>query len=269
MIKKLLLCALVAAMSLSAAAFRTDTINVASKHLATPMDVVVVVPDAAIAGKKCPSVYLLNGYDGNHLQWLGTQPDLGKLADKYGMIFILPDGRNSWYWDSLTDPSMQMDSFIAGDLVPYIDSRYNTIADRSKRAITGLSMGGHGALWLAGNHPEIWGNAGSTSGAVDITKFPNNWGIARFIGKHDDNPEVWRKHSVMSLVPVFAKSNTNIIFDCGVDDFLAEVNNNLHEAMVKAGVQHDYISRPGKHAHSYWRNAILYQLLFFNEAFNR
>ncbi len=267
--RRLLLCTLAALAALTAAAFRTDTVKVATKHLSSPLDVTIVVPDRALAGTKCPSVYMLNGYDGNHLQWLGTQPELGKLADSYGMIFVLPDGRDSWYWDSPLEPGMQMESFIVKDLVPYVDSHYNTITDRSKRAITGLSMGGQGAMWLGGRHPEIWGNVGSTSGAVDITKFPNNWGIAKLIGKYDNDPEVWNSHSVISLVPAFAKSNTNIIFDCGVDDFLAEVNDNLHEAMVKAGVKHDFISRPGKHAHSYWRNAILYQLLFFNEAFKR
>ena len=59
----------------------------------------------------------------------------------------------------------------------------------------------------------------------------------------------------------------NITFDCGVDDFFAGVNRELHESMLKAGIPHDYAERPGKHSHKYWANSILYHLLFFSEAF--
>ena len=269
--KKILLTAILATVALGASAFRTDTIKVATTYLATPEDVTVVVPDAADQGGRFPSVYLLNGYDGNHLQWLKTQPDLGALADRYGMIFVLPDGRDSWYWDSPVQPELQMESFITKDLVPYIDSHYPTVAIPAKRAITGFSMGGHGSLWLAARHPELFASAGSMSGGVDIVPFLGRWNIVKVLGdpSTDEVKKIWEDHSVMSLVPAMKEAGTNIIFDCGVDDFFAQVNDNLHQALKDAKVPHDYISRPGGHTHPYWRNALLYHLVYFNEIFKK
>lgn len=99
------------------------------------------------------------------------------------MIIVCPDGRNSWYWDSPVDPSMQMESFFTDCLIPTVDSLYRTMPARGGRAITGLSMGGHGALWLAWRHPDLFGAAGSMSGGVDIRPFPANWNMADRLGR--------------------------------------------------------------------------------------
>lgn len=77
----------------------------------------------------------------------------------------LPDGANSWYWDSPLDPASQFETFVAQELPDWIDARYLTIPSREGRAVTGLSMGGHGALWVALRHKDRFGAAGSTSGA--------------------------------------------------------------------------------------------------------
>lgn len=267
-LKHRILLLLALAVAMGAHAFSTDTIKVATKHLATPEDVTVIVPDGA-SGHNFPVVYLLNGYDGNHIQWTRTRPGLGDLADRYGMIFVLPDGRDSWYWDSPVRPDMQMESFFIKDLVPYIDANYPTLRSRDKRAITGFSMGGHGALWLATRHPDIFGSMGSMSGGVNIIPFPKNWKMASLLGPQDTNMEVWKAHTVASLVPQMKDANLNITIDCGTDDFFAGVNDDLHKALLDAKVPHDYTVRPGAHTHAYWGNSILYHLLFFNEAFKK
>ena len=265
--KKLIAGIFAAALALSASAYSTDTIQLTSKNLAKPMDITVFVPDKAVQGEKCPSVYLLNGHDGDHTQWSRLRTNLGELADFYGMVMVLTSGQDSWYWDSPIDPGMQMESFFVLDLVPYITKNYNTIDSRDSRAITGLSMGGHGALWLAVRHPDVFGSAGSTSGGVNILPFPTRWHMADRLGKYEDNPQRWRDHTVASQIERFKTAGLNIIFDCGVDDFFAKVNDDLHRDLVKAGVPHDYTSRPGTHSFEYWKNSILYHLLFFNEAF--
>ena len=89
---------------------------------------------------------LING--GNAKTWIGIKPNLPQIADEKGMIFVCPDGKNSWYWDSPLNPSYRYETFISSELVKYIDEHYKTIADRKGRAITGLSMGGHGAMWI-------------------------------------------------------------------------------------------------------------------------
>ena len=69
-----------------------------------------------------------------------------------------------------------MKLFISSELVKYIDEHYKTIADRKGRAITGLSMGGHGAMWNAIRHKDMFGASGSTSGGMDIRPFPKKLG---------------------------------------------------------------------------------------------
>ncbi len=162
-----------------------------------------------------------------------------------------------------------MESAITRDVVPYIDSHFPTIPDRGHRAITGLSMGGHGSLWLALRHPDIWGNAGSMSGGVNIVPFPKSWKMDAWLGAYDSNREVWESHTVINNIDALKAANLNIIFDCGADDFFAGVNEDLHKRLLEAKVPHDYSSRPGNHSWEYWRNSALYHLLFFNEAFHR
>lgn len=253
---------------LSGKAASIDTLAIATEFLDSPENVVVITPDGA-KDSNCPTVYLLNGFSGNHLDWLQVRPDLPELADKYNFIFVLPDGRDSWYWDSPVDPSLQMESFITKQLVEYVDNNYPTLPQPDKRAIMGLSMGGHGALWLAMRHPDIWGNAGSTSGGLDIRPFPERWKMKERLGEKDDNPGLWDERTVINLVPSLQPGQLNLIIDCGVDDFFFDVNNNMHSALMDAGIPHDYIVRPGNHSRPYWSNSILYQLLFFNENFNK
>lgn len=262
--KKLLTLAFAALVAFGASAFKTDTLSISTTLLPEKEPVTVIRPDG---NGPFTTVYLLNGFGGGNDDWTNIRPNLGQFADKYGMVMVLPHGRNTWYWDAPADPSLKMESFITKELVPYIDAHYPTIAQREKRAITGLSMGGHGAMWLAVNHPDIFGNVGSTSGGVDIRPFPKNWKMAERLGSKEEYPERWEQYTVINKVPQFKEAQLNIIFDCGTEDFFAEVNNNLHQAFLEAGVKHDYISRPGNHNFDYWRNSILYQLLFFNEAF--
>lgn len=269
MIKKLFIAVFALIAATGAQAAKVDTVAIATKYIATPEKVVVITPDAAIPGETFPTVYLLNGYGGNHKAWLGTRPDLPTLADRYGMVMVLPDGRDSWYWDSPKMPDMQMESFFVKDLVPYIDAHYPTRRDAAHRAITGLSMGGQGAMWLAMRHSDIWGNAGSMSGGLDIRPFPDRWKMKNSLGAMEENPDVWEKHAVINLIPTLQPGQLNITFDCGIDDFFAEVNDNFHRELVKAKIPHDYTVRPGGHSQAYWRNSILYHLLFFNEAFNK
>lgn len=268
---KSLLCALVAILAgtTGALAFRVDTIAVSGPGLAAPMPALVIVPDAATAENRVPTVYLLHGYGGEYDNWYSHQPRIGELADRYGMIVVTPGVGNTWYFDAPGKPDQQVETFFTGTLVPYIDANYPTLAVREKRAITGLSMGGHGSLYMAGRHPELFGAAGSMSGGLDIRPFPNNWKIKDILGPQDTNRQAWEENTVATMIPQLKAADLAIIVDCGADDFFAEVNARLHDDMLAAGVAHDYYSRPGNHSWKYWNNAVLYHLLYFNEFFNR
>ena len=177
--KKLLLIALFLVWVAPSFAAKVDTLLIKSPSMNKDVQVVVVTPDAAL-GKKavvCPAIYLLHGYGGNAKTWIGIKPNLPQIADEKGIIFVCPDGKNSWYWDSPVNPSFRYETFISSELVKYIDEHYKTIADRKGRAITGLSMGGHGAMWNAIRHKDTFGASGSTSGGMDIRPFPKNWSM--------------------------------------------------------------------------------------------
>lgn len=259
-----------ALVALGAAAFRVDSAKVATRYLATPEDITVIIPDAAANGKRVPTVYVLNGFGGDHKTWISKVPAIGEMADRYEVVLVMPDGRDSWYWDSPVDTGMQMESFFANDLVPYVDAHYPTLPQRESRAITGLSMGGHGALWLAMNHPGLWCAAGSMSGGVDIRPFPKSWKMEQRLGKaRDADPALWESHTVAANIDKLKDANLAITVECGADDFFAGVNNALHDALLKEGIAHDYTSRPGKHTWEYWGNALPYHLLFFNSKMAR
>ncbi len=245
-----------------------DTITLTTKQVTPPVKVTVIHPAWTDPAARYPVVYMLNGYGGDYRSWPQGQPRLNELAQEKGIIIVCPDGRDSWYWDSPVDPNMQMETLITRVLVPMIDANYPTIADPAHRAITGLSMGGHGALWLAMRHPDLFGSMGSMSGGVNIIPFTKKWKMEERLGPYDENVERWEEHTVINLVPTLAPGQ-NIIIDCGVDDFFAEVNNELHEALLARKIPHDYTSRPGKHSWDYWRNSILYHLEFFSEAFRK
>ena len=253
---------------------QVNHIQVPATNIASPMDVNVILPEsyATSEDKEYPVVYILHGYDGDYTSWLTlTEPKLDSLASHYDMIFVLPDGRDSWYWDAPADPSLKMESFFVEELVPYIDENYRTIADAKHRAITGLSMGGHGSLWLGMRHSDIWGSAGSMSGGVNINKpkWAKSWKMAQRLGSQAQYPQRWKDHTVITLVKNLKPGQLNITFDCGVDDFFIGVNRELHEEMLKYKIPHDYSERPGKHSHSYWKNSIRYHLQYFYDIFNK
>lgn len=266
--KRFLSIALAALLAIVARAATVELLQFNSPYLGSTENVTVITPDcAANPGVKLPVVYMLNGHGGDHLTWIYLRPDLTQLADKYGMIMVCPHGQDSWYWDSPVDSTMRMESYITRELVPYIDSHYPTLAEASQRAVMGLSMGGHGALWLGMRHPDIWGNAGSMSGGVDIRPFPDSWHMKDRLGTLKANPRRWDEHTVINLVPSLKPGELNITFDCGSDDFFATVNENLHRALTEAGIAHDYTVRPGAHTGKYWHDSIPHHLVFFDQKF--
>ncbi len=244
-----------------------DTITVHAAKMNEEVKVVVVMP--SLEGRKMfPVLYLLHGYKGNETTW-ARMSDLSELADQYGMIIVCPDGKNSWYWDSPRRKDSQYETFLSRELVNYVDNHYPTVASREGRAVTGFSMGGHGALWNAIRHPEVFGAAGSMSGGVDIRPFPNEWEMKKQLGERDLNPLMWDSYTVINQIDRLRDGELALAFECGVDDFFYSVNNALHEALLARKIRHDYTVRPGKHDGLYWQNAIYYQMLFFQRYFEK
>ncbi len=245
-----------------------DTIHVFSESMQKNIPVIIIKPGNYTSLNELPAVYLLHGYSGNQLDWINKAKGFEKAADQYNLIIVCPDGGyNSWYWNSPADPKSQYETFISDELVKSVDAKYTTIKNRTGRAITGLSMGGHGALYLAFKHQDVFGAAGSMSGGVDIRPFPNNWDMARQLGSYAEQPENWEKNTVINLLNLLTPNSLAIIIDCGTDDFFFKVNENLHEQLIYRNIPHDFITRPGAHTWTYWTNAVKYQLLFMKNYF--
>jgi S-formylglutathione hydrolase FrmB len=245
-----------------------DTVETYSNVMKKTIKAIVITPDNYEKGVAFPVVYLLHGYGGSYKDWITNAKGFETAADLYQLIIVCPDGKNSWYWDSPVDPQYKYETYVSGELVKWIDGKYKTIKNKSGRAITGLSMGGHGGLYLGIKHQDIFGAAGSMSGGVDIRQFPNNWEMNLRLGKYDESQKQWEDNTVINLLHLLKPNSLAVIIDCGKSDFFYEVNENLHRQLLYRNIAHDYIVRPGAHNWNYWNNAIQYQLLFLSNYFN-
>jgi S-formylglutathione hydrolase FrmB len=251
-------------------AAKVDTVRVFSNSMQKEIPALIITPDDYSKQKTYPATYLLHGYSGSYTGWIIGVPEIKVLADEYDMIIVTPDGGfDSWYFDSPADESFRYETFISKELVTYVDKNYSTKTSPKGRAISGLSMGGHGALYLAFRHQDTFGAAGSTSGGVDIRPFPKNWNIEKRLGSYSENPETWEKNTVINMLHLLVPNSLALIIDCGTSDIFYTVNRRLHEKLSERNIPHDFISRPGGHDLNYWRNSIKYQLLFFHNYFEK
>lgn len=248
-----------------------DTVIIYSTSMKKEIKCVVIRP--ATEQKQpvaLPVVYLLHGWSGNFSNWITKVPDLKKYADEYGLMIVCPDGHySSWYFDSPVDSSMRYETYIGKEVPDYIDAHYPTIKDRKARAITGLSMGGHGGLFLGFRRAGTFGACGSMSGGVELYSSRNRFDIIKRIGDTIRQADNWKNYSVINVVEKYPEDSLAIIIDCGTEDFFYTINRELHEKLLRLKIPHDYIERPGKHDWAYWANAVRYQLLFFKTCFEK
>ena len=255
----------------AAKAGTVDTVTIYSNSMHKSIKAVVIKPDSyQVKNKRFPVVYLLHGYDGWYSNWIIRAPELKDYADTRQIIIVCPDGAtSSWYFDSPVDATYRYETHIAKEVVVFIDKNFRTIADNKHRAITGLSMGGHGALFLALRHPHIFGAAGSMSGVVDLKQTHNRFDISKRIGDTITHAKDWYDLAVINLIEKYTKTKQKIIFDCGNKDIFIEGNRRLHQKMLQLKIPHEYIERKGEHNWDYWRNAIPFQLQYFQHFFQQ
>jgi len=250
-------------------ATKVDTLLVFSESMQKDIKNVVILPDKYQENTKNFSVlYLLHGANGNYKNWITKVPEIKTYADKYNLIIVCPDGDPfSWYFDSPINPKIKYETYISKELVHAIDIKYKTKRSKKGRAITGLSMGGHGAFYLSFKHPDVFGAAGSMSGGMNLVKFSDNWKIAKQLGKYDEHPKNWENNTIINMTHLIVGRNIKLIFDCGVDDFFYAVNKELHQKLLNQNIPHNYTERLGKHNWSYWSNSIKYHMVFFDSFF--
>jgi len=278
---KLLLVVFFLLSGLASQAAKVDTLAIPSTAMGKTYNAAVVLPNSYSKSKaKYPVMYLLHGAYGHFRDWLKSTPNkmaVKDLADQYDIIIVMPEGETfSFYLDSPVNKGSQFETFITKEVVQKIDQTYRTIHEKKGRVITGLSMGGHGALYLATKHPDLYAAAGSMSGAVDMGTM-KNMGVDAperidklmepVFGPEGAPQEVYAAHAVLNMVDKMKANALPLIIDCGVDDFLIGPNRELHRRLVYGKVSHEYTERPGAHTWEYWENALPYHALFFSKIF--
>lgn len=243
-----------------------------SENLSKPNTVLVFKPDTYNKNEKYPLVYLLHGYSENYEQWSQTS-DLQKLSNQYGMIIVTPDGFVSFYSNSVSNKKSQWENFFFKDLVPEVHKTFNI--DEKNIFISGLSMGGFGALRLFILHQNYFNTAGSTSGALEVDY--NNF---KKISQHfwqsnrlaDDaktvfgSPEKngWHKYNITELLKN-KKIQKPFLIDCGMEDVVYPFSVNLKAVADSLKIPVTFISQPGNHNTEYWKKSIEYHFIYFKQ----
>ena len=240
-----------------------DTLKFNEEYLPSTNNTLIFKPTDYNSDGSYPLVYLLHGYGGSYQDW-NNHTNIQKFADQYEFIIVTPEGyHDSWYVDNPHRPKMQFEKFFWNDLVPKVFEEYSI--DRSAIFITGLSMGGHGAMTLFLKNPNFFKSAGSMSGILDLTFFPDRWSIKQGLGSIDEFPDEWKNNSAMYLLKNIAGTDKSIIFDCGTEDFAYEVNELFAKKCEDLNVNYKFISQPGNHSWPYWIESIKDHLQYFND----
>ena len=244
--------------------FAQDTLTYSRNYIPWTDTTLVFTPRAyQVSHSKYPLVILLHGWSGNYKQW-NNIINVQKYADHYNFIIVTPDGfYDSWYVNSVIRKKWQFQKFFWGDLIPDIFKKYRI--DTKNIFISGLSMGGHGAMILFLKHPDFFKSAGSTSGILDITMFSNHWGINKVLGPIKNFPFIWKNNSAIYLLKNIVGKHKKIIFDCGKEDFVYKVNKKFYDKCKSLGIDAKFISTHGNHSHKYWHKSIKAHFDFFKK----
>ena len=264
---------LLSLLILTSTIFAADVqvIKVTAKKMQRDIPVTVILPKSYSKNstKKYAVIYLLHGAGGQHSSWT-KHTKVNDFVDKDDIIVVCPDaGRTSWYFDSPIDKNYQYESFVAKDLIKYIDKNYRTIARRKQRALAGFSMGGHGAMFLAMRHQKTFSAAASFSGGVDFRPFANKWDIKKRLGPMDQNKKLWDKMTVIEIAKKLKNKRLALSFTCGDKDFFLEVNRALHQQLKKQKIKHKYVENKGAHDWRYINQEFAGQWNFLRKHLSR
>ena len=210
--------------------------------------------------RRYPVVYLLHGLTGHYDNWT-DKTRLATMTAGQDIIVVTPEGENGWYTDSAAKATDKFESYIIKELIPEIDKKFRTIADRNHRAIAGLSMGGYGAIKFGVKHPELFVVAGSFSGALGAASITEKQ-IPGALGRSIDEifgatgSETRAGNDLFVLLrgstPEKIKALPFLYIDCGTEDFLFKNNQDFTALLLEKKIPHEYRQLPGGHNWKYW-----------------
>jgi len=212
--------------------------------------------------ERFPVLYLLHGaYDSADAWNKRMGKELQKVANEKRVIIVTPSGEPlGWYVDSPLVAHNQIESYLVKELVPHIDMLYPT---NKKRAIAGLSMGGHGAMLLGFKYPQIFSSVASASGVLDIRLHPDQWEINNLLGNFAENKNEWEKNSVVAHIGKKWQKYApkQILIVTGTEDTLVlEDNRRAKKLLKERKFAFEYDEVPGGHDWAFWAKHIPNQL---------
>lgn len=270
---------------------RVDCSALKSQILHRAVRYCVYVPSGYDAGaaqrppQRYPVLYFLHGLGDNEQTLFNSGgwtvlDDLRKQHRMGDFLIVAPEGRRSFYVNS-ADGKERYSDFFLQEFMPRIEAKYRIRAGRTGRAISGISMGGYGALRFAFAHPELFSAVSGQSAAL-ITESPQQLDAASgsgsplpavlgpVFGQPIDMPH-WNANSAFLL----AKKNevglrkVAIYFNCGQEDNYGFEKGAaaLDAELSKEGVKHEYHAYPGDHSITYFLSHFAEVMEFHSKAF--
>jgi len=232
-----------------------------------------------------PVLYFLHGLGDNERTLFNSGgwtllDDLRRQHRIGEFLIVAPEAGRTFYINS-ADGSVRYSDFFLQELIPLIETRYRVSKGRGNRAISGISMGGYGALRFAFSHPELFSAVSAQSAAL-ITESPQELDTAarsgaplgRLLATVFGSPiEVahWKENSpfVLANRNQAALRRMAIYFNCGQDDNYGfeKGATALHEQLQKEKVEHEYHPYPGDHSLSYFLEHFTEVMKFHSRAF--
>lgn len=227
-----------------------------SASLQRDMHYRILVPRDYDNGGRFPALYLLHGLYGDYMNW-DTRTRLEDYARNRHLLIVMPDANDSWYTNSATVPGDKFEDYVAKDLISEIDEKYRTLRDRHSRALAGLSMGGYGALKLALEYPDLFGFAGSLSGALNAAQ---NLDALRpefrskLLEAFGNEGSQTRAENDIFLLLDKSKHTTYpyLYLACGTADFFLDTNRAFVHELSSRKIEYEYHETPGEHTWDYW-----------------
>jgi enterochelin esterase-like enzyme len=243
-------------------------ITVKSPALKGRGDITVFVPPGM--GKAgLPLVLLLHGVYGSHWAWTGLggvhQSALALMeARKLSPMVIAMPSDGLWGDGSAYVPhhGQDFEKWIMEDVVDVCRECIPQAGPAGPLFISGLSMGGYGALRLGSKHPQRFKAVSAHSSVTDLA-FMDDFATEGHMDRVKMAPG--EEGSVLKLCIANRKVLPPLRFDCGREDGLLENNRDLHKGLLGAGIAHQYEEFPGGHEWGYWREHVKDSLLFFEE----
>ncbi|MEQ1353133.1 MAG: alpha/beta hydrolase family protein [Candidatus Acidiferrum sp.] len=267
-----------------AAAGRVECNSIPSKILTRRVPYCVVLPPAfdADQARHFPILYFLHGLGDNEQSFVHTGAwnlleDMREKSEVQDFLIATPEARSTFYINS-KDGRERYEDFLLREFFPYIEKHYRVTPGRSNRAISGISMGGYGALHLAFRHPELFSSISAHSAAL-IDKLPKFLGArspqsprSRVLGGvfgDPPDPAFWEQNSPIALARKANLAGLQIYFDCGdQDDFGFESGAaGLDKVLTSRHIPHEFHIYPGRHDAAYFAEHLPASLAFHSRLF--